>query len=86
MSDRRVNFQVTGKAGKVLIVHHNHLKLSTIPQDGILPMCPIPRTRQIEITEGPIWGEGDSGGANPPMICKSTKLKAKHQAPCAMAI
>ena len=53
---RGVNYKVKDKAGKTLNVHHNQLKLCTIPQDGSRPTCPVPETGEIEIVVGPPCG------------------------------
>ena len=59
-----VNYQVKDKAGKVLIVHHNQLKICTIPEDGVRPIYPVPETGEIEVIDGPLVGEGNPGCAN----------------------
>jgi len=61
---RGVNYQVKDKSGKILNVHHNQLKLCTIPQDGARPTCPVPETGEIEIVAGPPLGDGNPGCAN----------------------
>ena len=82
---RGVNYQVKDKAGKTLNVHHNQLKLCTVPQDGARPTCPVPETGEIEIVYGHPGGDGNPGCANhevhnPLKICASTQLTTKHQA------
>ena len=61
---RGVNYQVKDKAGKTLNVHHNQLKLCTIPQDGARPTCPVSETGEIEIVYGHPGGDGKPGCAN----------------------
>ena len=44
-------------SGKTLNVHHNQLKLCTVPQDGTRPTCPVPKAGEVEIVYGPTGGD-----------------------------
>ena len=58
VSVQGVNYKIRPQKGKDIVVHHNNVKLCTIPFGKGEPVCPVPETGEISVATGNLGDQG----------------------------